>query len=59
MIQNPGKCTLTKAVVDLSKGGGGGWFLEFALPGYKWLNSGRSSFGGTGGGGDGSKRKLI
>ena len=41
----------TKAAVDVSKvagwDGGGSRILEFTLRGGRWLNSGRSFFGGT------------
>ena len=41
----------TKAAVDVSKvagwDGGGRRILEFTLRGGRWLNSGRSFFGGT------------
>ena len=41
----------TKAAVDVSKvagwDGGDRWILEFTLRGGRWLNSGRSFFGGT------------
>ena len=52
MIQNQGKCTLRLLLMCLNIGGGagGGWFLEFALPGGNELTRGGVALEELGGG---------